>query len=70
MQRRHSPNQDRLAELCALRRSLSDGEQAEVMRLKRSISNVRSQRRRYASDARFRECVKERNLRRYHEAQA
>ena len=70
MTRWPSRNRARLDELSALTRPLTEAEQAEVMHLKRRLSNIGAQRRRYARDPEFRERVKRQNLNRYHEARA
>lgn len=68
--RKLSPSELRLAELCCVRRPLTDAEQGEVARLKRVISNCRAQRRRYRNDSEYRERIKRAKLQRYHEARA
>jgi hypothetical protein len=70
MMRRLSPNEQRFAAFCALRRPLTPEEEAEAWRLKRAICNARCQRQRYRRDAEYREKIKRQNLQRYHEARA
>jgi hypothetical protein len=70
MTRHPSPSEIRMEELCALRRDLTEDEQAEIMALKRRITNARCVRRRYARDPQFRQSEIERNLRRYRELRA
>lgn len=68
--RKLSPSEIRMAELCGLRRPLTAGEQAEVMALKRRISNAACYRRRYANDAAFRAHDIARGCQRYRENRA
>lgn len=69
-ERKPSPSEIRMAELCALRRELSDAEIGEVLALRVTIRRNENWRRRYAEDREFRQRWKARQLKYWRENRA
>lgn len=69
-ERRPSPSETRMANLCALRRPLTDSEVDEVRDLRVAIRKAAAQRRRYANNPDFRQREIERCKRYWRENRA